>query len=121
MSLDLPRYEADIAPDDPDANFKEEVAAVTRQDPLPTLENLSAATGIPVPALVRYILVRWTSEGHEMLLHTGPRLLRRMQSLIDDAEAAGTDAARLEAYRSLSQIVAWLGLPLEQDTSAPPG
>lgn len=31
------------------------------------------------------------------------------------AEAAGTDAARLEAYDALRQMLAWLRSPLEHD------
>ena len=57
--------------DDPDANCKAEVACYTSADPLPTLENLSRSTGIPVGCLARYILVKWTASGSEALKRSG--------------------------------------------------
>ena len=99
---------------EPDANLKREVAEYTRTDPLPTLENLSAATGIPVGALVRYVLVKWTAEGSEALLALGPRTVERMWAHIEAAEATGTDDARLEAYGALSQMISWLRAPLQE-------
>ena len=101
-------------PDDPDANFKADVAAVTRADPRPAFEGLSARTGVPVPALVRYALVRWGAEGSEALLALGPRTVARLGAAIDAAEAAGTDAARLEAYAVVRDLVAWLRAGLEE-------
>ncbi|HVK06905.1 MAG TPA: DUF6027 family protein [Armatimonadaceae bacterium] len=98
------RWEAD----DPHANFKAEVAAYTVTDPLPTLEELSRATGIPVPCLVRYVLVKWAASGAEALLAMTPIALRQMREHVERAEAAGTDAARLEAYAALRAMVAWL-------------
>ena len=110
----LERYEGPWADDDPDANFKREVAERTRLDPLPTLETLARNTGIPVGALVRYALVRWASEGSEALLATGPPTIERMWAHIAAAEEAGTDQARLEAYEALRQMVSWLRAPLEE-------
>jgi hypothetical protein len=100
-------------PDDPDANFKREVAEYTRNDPLPTLERLSANTGIPVGALVRYALVKWTAEGSEALLALGPTLVGRLWAVVERAEAAGTDEDRLEAYDTLREMLSWLRAPLE--------
>ena len=57
--------------DDLDANFKAEVACYTSADPLPTLENLSRSTGIPVGCLARYILVKWTASGSEAPKRSG--------------------------------------------------
>ena len=108
MSIQLQRYTGDWADDDPDANFKREVAEYTRADPLPTLEQLAANTGVPVGALVRYVLVKWTAEGSEALLAMGPRTFERMWAAIERAEAEGTDQARLQAYDVLRQMVAWL-------------
>ena len=93
---------------DPHANFKAEVALYSQMDPLPTLENLSRATGVPVPSLVRYVLVKYAASGSDALLAMTPVVLRQMQEQIDKAESAGTDAARLDAYQALRQIVAWL-------------
>lgn len=93
---------------EPHANFKAEVALYSVVDPLPTLENLSRATGIPVPNLIWYVLVKYAASGAEALLAMTPIALRQMQQHIEKAEAAGTDAARLEAYEALRQMIAWL-------------
>jgi hypothetical protein len=98
---------------DPHANFKAEVAQYSVIDPLPTLENLSRATGIPVPALIRYILVKYTVSGAEALLAMTPIVLQQMEQHLEKAETAGTDAARLEAYESLRQMIGWLKLGLD--------
>ena len=98
--------------DDPHANFKAEVANYTTLDPLPTLDNLSQATGIPVPCLIRYVLVKWAASGAEGLLSMSPIVLQQMQTQIEQAEAADTDAARLEAYAALRQMIEWLSLGL---------
>lgn len=78
---------------DPHANFKAEVALYTVVDPLPTLENLSRATGIPVPCLIRYVLVKYAASGAEALLAMTPIVLRQMEQHVERAEAAGADAA----------------------------
>ncbi len=114
----LERYTGSWAPDDPDANFKADVAERTRVDPLPTLRALSAATNIPVGALVRYVLVRWASEGSEALLAVGPPTVERMWERVAAAEADGTDAARLEAYEALRQMLSWLRSPLDDEDGA---
>ena len=95
-------------PDDPHANFKAEVACYTAADPMPTLRNLSAGTGIPVDTLVRYVLVKYAASGSEALLTMGPIVFRQMQDLISKAEEQGTDEARLHAYEGLKRIVSWL-------------
>lgn len=117
--LELQAYADPVDPDDPDANFKTEVREWTRQDPLPALQQLSASTGVPVGALARYILARWTAEGSEALLAAGPRLVERMAAWLEHAEASGRDENRLAAYRRLQQVVAWLRLPLVGDPPAP--
>ncbi|MPZ74539.1 MAG: hypothetical protein GEU74_15190 [Nitriliruptorales bacterium] len=111
----LQRYTGTWDEDDPDANLKAEVAEYTRSDPLPTFERLSANTGIPVGALVRYVLVRWAAEGSEALLALGPRLVDRLWRVIVDAETDGSDAARLRAYETLRQVVSWLRVPLDPE------
>lgn len=106
--MNLPVYLDTWPDDDPHANFKAEVAAYSVADPLPTLENLSRATGIPVPALVRYILVKYVASGADAVLSMSPLVLRQMDEHIAKAEAAGIDAARLHAYEALRQMIAWL-------------
>jgi hypothetical protein len=108
------RWDGTWDPDDPDANLKADVAALSRADPSPAFEGLSARTGVPVEALVRYALVRWGAEGAEALLALGPRTVARLGATIDAAEAAGTDAARLEAYAVLRDVVAWLRAGLDE-------
>lgn len=93
---------------DPHANFKAEVALYTVHDPLPTLQNLSRDTGIPLLALIRYVLVKYAASGADALLAMTPIVLRQMEQLITTAEAEGTETARLRAYEALKQIVAWL-------------
>jgi hypothetical protein len=118
--MDLHAYTDPWDDADPDANFKAEVAAYTRNDPLPTLQQLSANTGIPIGALARYVLVKWAAEGSETLLAVGPRTVERLWGVIEQAEAAGTDEARLGAYEVLRQMIGWLRAPLAEQIS-PPG
>lgn len=106
--LKLYPYSDTWSDDDPHANFKADVAAYTAADPLPTLENLSKATGIPVPCLVRYVLVKYAASGAEALLAMTPIVLQQLGAHIEKAETADTDAARLEAYAALRQMIAWL-------------
>src|SRR6059036_2161033 len=107
--MKLVRYEDTWTADDPHANFKAEVANYTATDPLPALEQLSAATGIPVPCLARYVLVKWAASGSEALLAMGPVVFEQLRQHVARAEATGADAARLEAYHALRQMIAWLG------------
>jgi len=101
--------------EDPDANFKHEVALYAGADPLATLETLSANLGIPVGGLVHYVLARWASDGSATLLELGPRMVERLWDHVERAEAAGDDAARLVAYDALRQMLAWLRLPLQNE------
>ena len=106
--MELYPYTDTWDPQDPHANFKTDVAQYTLADPLPTLEGLSRATGVPVPCLVRYVLVKYAASNPDMLLAMGPLVLRQMEEPIASAEVAGTDEARLKAYETLRQIVSWL-------------
>ena len=112
--MELEQYTGTWDDDDRDANFKAQVAEYTRNDPLPTLTALSANTGIPVGALARYILVRWAAEGSEALLALGPTLVERLWRVVEDAEHAGDDDARLRAYDQLRQMISWLRVPLSE-------
>jgi hypothetical protein len=109
-TVELASFRESWAPDDRHANFKADVACYTAADPMPTLENLSRGTGIPVGCLVRYVLVKYAASGTDALLHMGPIVLSQMQQQIDNAEQDGTDEARLRAYDALRQIVGWLAL-----------
>jgi hypothetical protein len=43
----------------------------------------------------------------------GPRVVRQMDEIIQQAETTNTDAARLDAYRALKAIMSWLIVPLD--------
>ena len=109
----LEPYEGPWPAADAAAGFRSLVAEYSRLDPMPTLETLSRHTGIPVGALARFVLVRYCTSGSDALLEIGPRVVRQMEEIIRQAEAAGSDAARLDAYRALKAIVSWLVVPLD--------
>jgi len=75
---------------------------------MPTIENLSRNTGIPVECLIRYVLVRYAASGSEALLAMEPIVFRQMQEHIARAEQEGSEAARLRAYAALKDMVRWL-------------
>ena len=116
--LVLERWNGPWAADDPDANFKAEVADYRLVDPLAALAGLSARTSVPVGALARYVLARWATAGSEGLLQAGGSVVERMWGLCLAAEAAGTDDARLAAYHQLRPMLSWLRAPLHDDDEA---
>jgi hypothetical protein len=77
--------------------FAERVAATRLQDPMPTFENLSRATGIAVEDLVHHALVRWASAGSEALMSTEPQALGDL-----------ADARRRQDWEAVAGIVDWL-------------
>ena len=95
---------------DPHANFKADVSLYTVADPLPTIEGLSQHTGVPVPCLIRYILVKYATSNADALLAMGPLVIHQMEQLIATAESEDSNQARLRAYDALRQIVSWLGV-----------
>src|SRR5712675_1636984 len=107
--MELRRYTDTWADDDRHANFKADVACYSAADPLPTLNNLSRGTGIPVECLVRYVLVKYAASASDALLGTEPIVFRQMRQHVDKAEVEGTPEARLRAYEALKEMVAWLG------------
>ena len=111
--VDLTAWTGPWPADDPDANFKADVALYATADPLRTIRGLSRSTGIPVGALVRYVLARWASEGASGLLELGPTMTRRLQAVFDEAESSATDEARLAGYHQARQMIAWLNHPLD--------
>ena len=118
--MNTPGRDVHVAPwtgtwpdDDRDANFKSDIVLYAHSDPLATLDTLGAAIGVPVGGLVHYVLARWASAGSAAALEIGPSMIKRMLDQIDDAEAAGSDEARLAAFETLTQMIRWLGLTLE--------
>jgi hypothetical protein len=112
--LVLERWMGPVADGDSHANFKREVAAGALVDPLPTLRNLAAFVGLPVGAVARHALVKWTSAGSDALLEVGPEWVRRLGEPVARAEAAGTDEARLVAYEELRGLLGWLAAGLDE-------
>ena len=119
--LELIPYTDTWPDDDPDAGFRSMVAMFSGINPLPTLERLSQNKQIPVGALARFILARYAASGSEALMEIGPRVVGQMNEMIQKAEQAGTDEARLEAYGSLSAVVSWLNIPLTDPEWRPGG
>lgn len=113
-TVQLVRWDGPWADDDPDANFKSDIALYGNVDPLATISNLAAAVDVPVGAVVRYVLAKWASEGSAGLLEIGPRFARRLNEPFERAEADGSVEARLAAYDEVRQLVQWLNIPLDQ-------
>jgi hypothetical protein len=82
--------------------FAAAVDASRAADPLPTFENLSAATGVPVDDLIHHALVRWVSAGSETLMAVEPQALRDL-----------IDARRREDWAAVAGIVDWLEAGLD--------
>jgi hypothetical protein len=110
--ITLERFDWQGDETDKDSNFKQELATYSRVDPMPTIETMSRNLGIPVGAIVRYILARWASSGSASLLEVGPRVVRQMADIVAEAESAGEPEAKLQAYEKMAQIISWLNVPL---------
>jgi hypothetical protein len=116
-SVELVAWTGPWSEGDPDANFKGDVALYAHVDPMQTIDNLAHAIGIPSGAVVRYILAKWATAGSGGLLELGPSMIHRLWEPVEQAEQAGTEAARLEAYEQLRQMLSWLRLPLTDPDS----
>jgi Family of unknown function (DUF6027) len=110
----LTRWDGPWAADDPDANFKADVALYGKLDPLVTLEGLSRNLNVPVGALARYVLAKFATSGSGAALELGPSVVHQLAGFVDEAEAAATDEARLTAYDGLRRVISWLRLPYDQ-------
>ena len=117
-TLELVGWDGPWDPDDPDANFKADVALYSQVDPMTTVGNLAAAMEMPEGAVVHYVLAKWASAGSGGLLELGPTMVHRLWAVVEKAEETGTDAARLEAYEQLRQMISWLRLPLVREGDA---
>jgi Family of unknown function (DUF6027) len=115
----LEPYTGPWADDDPDANFKADVALYAGVDPMVTIRTLSRNVGVPEGALVRYVLAKYATGGSGGLLELGPVMVNRLWEPIERAEHDGTDRARLDAYGQLRQMIGWLRLPLEDPSIYP--
>ena len=113
--VELTGWDGSWEADDPDANFKSDVALYSHVDPMATISRLAASMGIPEGAVVHYVLAKWASAGSGGLLELGPSMVHRLWAACETADNAGTDAARLDAYQQLRQMISWLRLPLVGD------
>ena len=121
-TTEVVRLEAFTGPwadDDPDANFKADVALYAQVDPMVTIRTLSRNVGVPAGALVRYVLAKYATGGSGGLLELGPTMVHRLWEPVERAERAGTAEARLDAYAQLRQMIQWLRLPLEDPSIYP--
>jgi hypothetical protein len=116
--VELIAWNGPWAEDDPDANFKADVALYARLDPMSTIDSLADAVGVPAGAIVRYVLAKWASAGSGGLLELGPQMIHRLWEPVERAESAATDEARMEAYEQLRQMLSWLRLPLADPDAA---
>lgn len=114
MTLTIAGWTGPWPPDDPDANFKSDIAAYSNLDPMSTITSLSGSIDVPVGSLVHYVLAKWATEGSGGLLELGPRMARRLKEPFDTAEIDGSDEAKLAAYEQVRQMIEWLNLPLDR-------
>jgi hypothetical protein len=111
-SVELVPWTGPWSEEDPDANFKADVALYAHVNPLTTVSGLADSMGIPEGAVVWYVLAKWASAGSAGLLELGPSMVQRLWEPVERAEAGGTDETRLAAYEQLRQMLSWLRLPL---------
>lgn len=117
----LERWTGPWPDDDPDANFKADVALYAQADPLGTIRRLCANLDLPVGAVARYVLSKWATGGSEALLELGPSTVERMRAMVAEAEAADTDESRLRAYEQLRAVIGWLAHGLDDSAGTYPG
>ena len=117
----LERFDWQWNETDKDANFKQEMKLYTREDPMPTIETMSRNLGIPIGAIVKYVLVKWANMESSTLLEIGPEGVRQMADMLEHAESVGTDEERLRTYRKLSHFISWLRVPLTDPDWRPGG
>ena len=98
--------------DDPNANFKADVALYAKVDAMTTIRGLAESVGLPVGALVHYVLARYATTGSGALLELGPTMVHRLWEPIARAEDAADDDVRLAAYGELRELLSWLRAPL---------
>ena len=83
--------------DDPDQNFRDDVARSLQVDPKPTLENLARSTELTYDEVAHYALVRYASSGAEALLAVDSIALRQL-----------IEARKLGDWAKVGAIIDWL-------------
>jgi hypothetical protein len=117
-TITLTRWRGPWDEDDPDANFKADVALYANVEPMTTIRRLGESINVPEGALVHYVLAKWASAGSGGLLELGPAMVHRLWAPIEEAERADTDEARLAAYQQLRALISWLRIPLTAEGDA---
>lgn len=112
-TVTLERWEGTWDADDAFAGLKTDVVTYGHLDPLVTLRGLSEASGLPIGALVRYVLARWAAGGSEGVLELGVSGVDHLERLVREAEETGTDEARRRAYLGVRDVVTWLRAGIE--------
>jgi hypothetical protein len=120
-TITLEPYVGNWPDDDRDAGFRSAVAEYSSLDGLATLDVLSYNKNIPIGALVAFIVGHYSASGSAALLEIGPRVIGQMDAIVQKAESASTDEARVEAYESLKAIVSWLQVPMNDPDWRPGG
>jgi hypothetical protein len=115
QTIEIAGWDGPWDENDPDANFKSDVAVYSHVDPMRTIRGLAGALGIPEGAIVHYVLAKWASAGSGGLLELGPSMTHRLWAVVEQAEDSGTNEARLDAYEQLRQMISWLRLPLVKE------
>jgi hypothetical protein len=77
-SVPLERWDGPWTADDPNGNFKADVALYAQSDPMTTIRGLAEAVGLPVGALVHYVLARYSTTGSGALLELRPSMGHRL-------------------------------------------
>jgi hypothetical protein len=117
-AITLTRWRGPWDRDDPDANFKTDIALYANVDPMTTIRRLGDSINLPEGALVHYVLAKWASGGNGGLLELGPAMVHRLWAPIEEAERTDTDEARLAAYEQLRGLISWLRVPLTEEGDA---
>lgn len=108
--IELVPWDEPIDEADPHANFKAEVATWSMADPMETLVPFAEMVGLPVGAVARFVLAQWAAEGSAARLEIGPKAVERLWQACEEAEGGVDDRARLDGYRKLRDLLAWMRL-----------
>src|ERR1700685_683748 len=89
--VELSAWAGPWSEDDPDANFKADVALYAHVDPMVTIRTLGANVGVPPGALAHYVLAKYATGGSGGLLELGPTMVNRLWEPVAEAERQGSD------------------------------
>jgi hypothetical protein len=97
---------------DPMEPFRKEVALYLKHDPYPTLGRLSEATGVPVPDLITYVLVKYAASAAEATMLMEPIFISQLKEVVEKFdEAVAPDGKTLhtaDPALKLRNMIQWL-------------